>query len=242
MEGTTEMTCWEQADFAMSNGCDRILLYGIPGTGKTYFGLNYHKSEKQKGYRLICTEEMTDGDIIGSYRQTDEGIWRYREGLALRAWREGARLVIDEINRVNGDIESRLMSIIDSQESASWEHPDTGEIFYPKAGGFSVVATMNGEPEDLAPAILDRLVVRCEITEAHPDGINRLPEYLQKIARECTNKEAGSLRYSLRSFLAFAQMYEQSDNLEVTATVVLPRIQEQIVDALALTRGEEKAR
>lgn len=233
--------CWQQSDFAMSNGCTRLLLYGVPGTGKTYYGLNYHKQDNQSSYRLICTEEMTDGDIVGSYKQHDDGIWRFSKGVALRAWQEGARLVVDEINRVNGDVESRLMSIIDSQESASWEHPDTGEVFYPKSDGdskFSVVATMNGEPDDLAPAILDRLVVRVNITEAHPDGIDRLPEYLRTIARVSTSAEATD-RYSLRSFLAFHEMYEMSKNLEASAMLALPLIAEQITDALSLTLAEK---
>ena len=53
------------ADFVMSNGCDRVLLYGAPGTGKTYFGLNY--GNVTNAYRLVCTDEMTDGDMVGKH-------------------------------------------------------------------------------------------------------------------------------------------------------------------------------
>jgi MoxR-like ATPase len=219
----------------MANGLDRVLLYGKPGTGKTYFGLNYHLGTS-KSYRLICTDEMTDGDMIGKYKQNDNGIWRFEEGVAIKAWRTGGRLVVDEINRVNGDIEARLMAIIDTVASSSFEHPETGEIIRP-AQGFSVVATMNGEPEDLSPAVLDRLVVRVEIEQPHPDAIAALPAELRDIALEYAMRDDAD-RYSLRSFFAFAGLLKTSGNLEASAHVCLPRIAKSIVGALAITQSE----
>lgn len=227
---------WSKASFALENGVERVLLYGIPGTGKTYFGLNYGLKPNQKSYRLICTEEMSDADLIGRYLPQSDGTLKFHEGMAIRAWREGARLVVDEINRVNGDVESRLMSLIDTVASSSWENEETGEIVTPQEG-FSVVATMNGEPEDLAPAVLDRLVVRAEITEAHPDAISLLPEYLQSIAQKVCNKDAEH-RYSLRSFFAFHTMYEKSGNMTLSAQIALPEIAEQLVDTALLTKTE----
>jgi len=225
---------WGMADFVMSNGCDRVLLYGAPGTGKTYFGLNY--GNVTNAYRLVCTDEMTDGDMVGKYRQHDNGIWRFEEGVALKAWRTGGRLVVDEINRVNGDVESRLMAIIDTVASSSFENPDTGEIITPQPG-FSVVATMNGYPDDLSPAVRDRLVVRVEITEAHPDAINALPTHLRELAKHYTSDDAID-RYSLRSFLAFHQLTQQSGNIEQSAYATLPAIAESIIDASKLLEAE----
>ena len=226
---------WDLANFVMSNGADRVLLYGVPGTGKTYFGLNYGNTTN--AYRLVCTDEMTDGDLLGKYRQHDNGIWRFEEGSALKAWRTGGRLVVDEINRVNGDVESRLMAIIDTVASSSFENPDTGEIIKPQPG-FSVVATMNGEPEDLSPAVRDRLVVRVEITEAHPDAINALPENLRELAKHYTHADQGRDRYSMRSFIAFHQLYSASGDLETSAYAILPGIAESVIDASALMKAE----
>lgn len=229
-----ELNGWDKADFALSNGLGRVLFYGVPGTGKTYYGLNYHLNGSQ-AYRLICTQEMTDADLIGGMRQGNDGIWRFREGVGIKAWRSGARLVVDEINRVNADVESRLMALIDTSSSSEWENPETGEIVKPHAG-FSVVATMNGEPEDLAPAILDRLVVRVGINEAHPDSIKALPEYLRDIAAKVTHGNYHD-RYSLRSFVEFARLYEVSKDLEKSVDVCLPTLSEELGDAVALRTG-----
>ena len=237
-EQAITMTGWDMADFALSNNLGRVLMYGLPGTGKTYFGLNYHLNEKPS-YRLICTEEMTDSDLIGGYRQSTNGTWQFREGVGIKAWREGARLVVDEINRVNSDVESRLMALIDTSASSSWEHPETGEIVKPTEG-FSVVATMNGEPEDLAPAVLDRLVVQIRVDEPHPDAIRALPEYLRDIAFSFASR-TDSDRYSLRNFVEFHSLFTHSNDIVRSAQVALPRIAEQLVDAVAIKQVEQGA-
>jgi hypothetical protein len=233
------ITGWAKAQFALDNNLDRVLLYGKPGTGKTYYGLNYGLAEGKQAYRLVCTDEMTDGDMLGKYRQHDNGVWKFEEGVALKAWRNGGRLVVDEINRVNGDVESRLMALIDTVSSSSFENPDTGEIITPQAG-YSVVATMNGEPEDLSPAVLDRLVVRVNIEEPHPDAILSLPENLRDMAMSFSMRDDED-RYSLRSFIAFHNLYTASGNLAYSAQTCLPTISESVVDALSLLVAEKSS-
>lgn len=225
------MTGWDKATFALANGLGRVLLYGPPGTGKTYFGMNYHL-DGQSAYRLICTEEMTDADLIGGQKMGNDGIWRFREGVGIKAWREGARLVVDEINRVNSDVESRLMALIDTGASSSWENPDTGEVVKPDPR-FSVVATMNGHPDDLGAAIRDRLVVSVEIETPHEDGIMALPEYLRDLARSVTSRH-GDDRHSLRSFVEFARLYERTNDAVRSAMVTMPNLVDSIVDGIAI--------
>ncbi len=229
---------WEAAEFAMVNKLDRLLLYGKPGTGKTYFALNYFLPPSGQSFRLICTDEMTDGDLVGTYRQSDNGIWKFHEGFAIKAWRVGGRLVVDEINRCNGDVESRLMALIDTVASSSFQNPETGEVVTPQ-DGYSVVATMNGEPDDLSPAVLDRLVVRAEINEPHPDAIKALPLYLRDIAMAYCSKDDKD-RYSIRSFIAFNQLYKASGDMEKAAHVCIPNISGSVLDAMRLLDSEKQ--
>lgn len=237
MTKAKEMTGWDKAQLAMTNGLDRLLLYGAPGTGKTYFGLHYHLSSNQKAYRLICTDEMTDGDLVGHFIDTGSDGHAWVEGMAIKAWREGARLVVDEINRVNGDVESRLMAIIDTVASSSWQHPTTGEIVTPQPG-FSVIATMNGEPADLSPAIRDRLVARVEIDTPHPDAISALPEYLREIAKQFASTTVSDERYSLRSFFQYAGLIERGVSPMDAAHLLMPNIAEGLADATAVLQAE----
>jgi len=228
---------WEQADFALANGLGRVLFYGAPGTGKTFYAMNYHLNGKPS-YRLICNDEMTESHILGMWKPTlnDNGqlTHKFQEGVAVQAWRTGGRLVIDEINHANSAVTSVLMAMIDTSHSSSWQNPETGEIIKPHQD-FSVVATMNGEPEDLSRAIQDRLVVQLEITQPHADGIASLPEYLRDIAFSFGSRTDRD-RYSLRNFVEFAELYGKTDNLQHSAQVCLPRIQETLVDTLALAK------
>lgn len=235
---STPLTAWEKAEFAIANS-SRVLLHGLPGTGKTYFGLTKGLTEGTKAYRLICTEEMSDSDLIGGYRQAGNGLWKFREGVGIKAWREGARLVVDEINRMNSDVESRLMALTDTEVSASWQNEETGEIVKPHPN-FSVVATMNGEPEDLAPAILDRFVVRCQVDTPHPEAIASLSEYLRGLATSLTDPSA-SHRYSIRNFVVFEQLYNKTHDLQKSVQSVFPESADTILDSLLILTAEKEA-
>jgi hypothetical protein len=227
--------CWKKVQQCMDNGITKIVLYGPPGTGKTFFGMNYGNLEGGS-YRLICTEDMTDANLIGHYKPAgDHFEWNY--GAGIKAWEGngivGGRLVVDEIDKAGSDVYATLLSILDSDASASWENPETGRIHKPKIG-FSAVMTTNIEDmNDLPEALMDRFPVRVRINEPHPDGLLILSPDLRKHA--VASCDAGPRRISLRSWMAFDSLRKGIGEDE-SAKIVFGDRAQGILDALVIDR------
>ena len=194
---------WRDLSDALDAGIDRIILYGPPGTGKTYAALTY--GAMRGAERLVCTEDLTTADINGCWSPTREGTWEWLEGPATRAWRRGLRLVVDEVDRASGDVLSLLLAMTDSNGSAQWRHPSTGEVLIPHRD-FSVVMTTNLERVDeLPPALRDRFPVVIRIAQPHPDSVAGLSADLRHLAINGALGEEGR-RISLRVLFAFDQI------------------------------------
>ena len=116
---------------------------------------------------------------------------------------EGSRLVLNEVDHAGGDVLSFLLAALDNPETCRVCLP-SGETVRP-APGFHCVGTMNGQPEDLLPALRDRFAAAIEIEEPHPAAIDALPEDLRNAARGTVSAVGGD-RITLRSWLAFASL------------------------------------
>lgn len=200
---TEQPQCWRDFHALMTADTRRVILFGQPGTGKTFAAMKYgsHKT----AHRLICTEDMTDADIVGCWQPSREG-WHWREGKAVTAWRNGDRLVIDEIDRASGDVLSVLLAMTDTAESSSWQNPETGETVTPHPD-FSVVMTTNLERmTDLPDALRDRFPIALRIDTPHPDALARLPREYQNTARALADHSDPEQRASLRAFLELARL------------------------------------
>jgi MoxR-like ATPase len=216
--------CWDKLNKALNAGIDRIVLFGPSGTGKTYGGLNYGHT-RGGAHRLICTEDMTTANVEGNFMPNRDGSWSWVAGSALKAWEgdglTGGRLVVDEIDKAGGDVFATLLSFLDSPESASWEHPETGRIHRPREG-FSVVMTTNVENmNELPTALVDRFPVRIRIDQPHPDALDRLSQDLRGLAVRLA--DAGRERVSLRAFYAFDQLRNALPLDEAAEIVFGPR-------------------
>ncbi len=228
--------CWRDVADVLDAGIDRIVLYGPPGTGKTYAAL--HLGERDgMAERLVCTEDLTTGEITGTWIPSGDGTWRWREGPAIRAWTarggRGGRLVVDEVDRASGDALSTLLAMTDTTESARWRNPETGAWIAP-GPDFSVVMTTNLEELDELPSALrDRFAVAVRIDRPHPSAVVRLSEDLRSPAL------GGSLgdearRVSLRSFYAFDQLRHHYGALRAAQLVFGGDRAGGILDALSV--------
>jgi MoxR-like ATPase len=229
-------SCWRDVADVLSAGVSRVLLYGPPGTGKTFAAL-HHGVVEGPAERLVCTEDLTSGEITGTWMPTGESHFEWREGPAIRAWRgmegRGGRLVLDEVDRASGDALATLLAITDSPESARWRNPETLEWVRP-GPEFSVVMTSNIEDlEEVPRALRDRFPVSIRVDRPHPSAVARLSGDLRAPAL------AGSLgpeqrRVSLRSFYAFDELRRHHGPSRAAFLVFGEGVAQSVLDALVI--------
>jgi MoxR-like ATPase len=230
-------SCWRDLADVLSAGISRVLLYGPSGTGKTYAAL-HHGVDASPAERLVCTEDLTSGEITGTWMPVGENRWEWREGPAIRAWRGsgglGGRLVVDEVDRASGDALSTLLAMTDSPESARWRNPETSEWVRP-GPQFSVVMTTNIEDlEDIPSALRDRFPVSVRIDQPHASALSSLSVDLRAPAL------AGSLgpasrRVSLRCFYAFDELRRHLGAARAAQLVFGEDVGTSVLDSLAIS-------
>ncbi len=203
----TTHSCWEVAE-AVIGISRRVLLKGKPGTGKTFAATHLALKDDQEVYSITLTEETPMAEIRGHF-VTKGGEFVWMDGPAIRAWKEGARLVLNEIDHASDDVLTFMYAIMDDPEYASVTLP-TGETVIP-AKGFMFIATMNGEIHDLPDALQDRLPVSIDITELNPEALEALPEDLRDPAKNTTLLSNNERSISIRAWGEYAILREELD-------------------------------
>ena len=226
--------CWQDFYEVVQAGIDRVILFGPPGTGKTYAGLNMGDIDAGS-WRLVCTEDMTNFDVTGGFLPGQDGSFDWHDGAAVKAWRgnglRGGRLVVDEIDKAGGDVFATLLAMTDTVDSAKWENPANGRIEVPK-DGFSVIMTTNIENmEELPSALKDRFPCAIRINEPHPDALTNLPSNIREYARKMA--DAGERRISLRQFYAYGKLARTSGD-ERAAKLIFGDRAEAFLDAVKI--------
>jgi len=123
--------------------------------------------------------------------------------------------------------------VTDTDGSARWRHPESGEWLAP-GPEFSVVMTTNLEElDDLPPALRDRFPVAIRVDRPHPSAVAALSADLRSPALAGSLGEP-SRRVSLRSFYAFDRLREHC-GVERAASLVFGEERGRgVQDALAI--------
>lgn len=214
----------------------RMLLYGPPGTGKSYLARMAGLGGREV-YPVSVHSDLPAAELRGHFIPTADGGMRWTDGPATIAWRKGGRLILDEIDHAGDDALSFLLGVLDDAPTARLVLGTTGEVITPHEN-FQVVATMNGEPEDLPPALADRFPVSVRVESPHPSAINSLPSDLRPLGESLSAHTDPNRRMPLRSLLEFARLREMVGPVSA-ATLIFGERAQEITDALELARVSE---
>ena len=227
----TEKGCWEQLETVIGYS-DRILLYGVAGTGKTYQANRFGLKKGQGTYNITLTADSTATELMGHYIATSDGGFRWKDGNGTRAFKEGSRLVINEIDHAGPDVSSVLHAILDDADIARLTLPNKKKETVQPSQGFSVIATMNGTPDMLPEALADRFGVKINIDSVHPDAIATLPEEYRTVYSE---RDGTDIPASIRAWKEFSKLVSAGVDLRSSATVCFGNdYAEDVVDAIEL--------
>jgi len=220
---------WDLINRVISCGNPRtVLLYGKPGTGKSFAAHNADLAGRQL-FSITLTPETPAAELRGHYvPQGSQFVWQ--DGPALRAWRFGGRLCLNEIDHAGGDALSFLLNCLDSPETACLTLP-TGELVRP-AQGFQAVGTMNGDPDDLPSALRDRFPVTIEVDAVHPSALESLPHDLRNAALGSALAD-NDRRISIRAWQCFASL-RTSIGAEAAAAAVFAKRSQDVLDSLKM--------
>ena len=249
-----KVTVWELTERVIP--VSRItLLYGPPGTGKTTAGNRIKVNGDQQVFNITLTEETPAAEIRGHYVPVGDK-FEPRFGPAMFAYLTGGRLVLNEIDKASGDCLTFCHSLLDDPEVAEITLPfvdEEGETIHAHTidgnpieipppmrfkphPNFSVVATMNGEPEDLPEALRDRFAVCIHIDKLHPEAVKSLPVDLRGPAKKGVSGTEGR-RVSVRAWKAFDNLRQNLGSDELAARAVFGDRSETILNTIKLAQA-----
>lgn len=157
-----------------------LLIFGPPGGGKTTFAFQAAMSiTGQQAHSYQCHQESTGGELLYTYLPTPEGGAKQISGPAMLSWVSADWMVVDEINHAgDSPAASTFYKVLDDPKFAKVLGPD-GNYIRPKPG-FCVIATMNGRPEELPAALLDRFDMVICLWRPSEQALAALPKELRK--------------------------------------------------------------
>ena len=150
-----QTSCWRVVEDALGAGLKRLLLYGPSGTGKTFVALT--KGEPTMSRRLVCTEDLTSGNMLGTRMPNGLDRWGFDEGPAIQACQgvggQCGRLVFDEVDDEWLEDSATMFAYVRSRD----ELPDKFRLDRSCIDGFAKEAISTWRPLATGNSMSNRL-------------------------------------------------------------------------------------
>lgn len=225
------MLTWKEIALILSLVRTPVLLYGKPALGKTRIAVT------PDCYSLTLTQDSPAAEARGHYvPKGDHFDWQH--GPAIRAWLEGKRLVLNEIDLASGDMLTFCLALLDDPAIARLTLPNS-ETVRPVMG-FSAVGTMNGKPEDLPEPLRSRFAIQIEVKDLNPEALDALnPRYRATATASVTGES--NLQADVRKWYAFAALAQQVPE-ELAAKAVFSHAYQEVLTAVALSNVKVRSK
>ena len=232
------MDCWELVAAAIGNA-DRVLLYGPPGTGKTYAAATNKVGLNMDGdpnvYQITMTEDTASANLEGFYKPSSDGGFEWHDGIAIQSWRNGGRLVINEIDHASPDAMTFLHAILDDKDIAQLTlNNDNKETVRPEPG-FTVIATTNSLPESLPMALKDRFPVKINVDKIHPIALERFPKSWRNTISDTSLSMDSEQRLSIRAWREFFDLISKGLDKREAGYLIFGERADELMDAIFLS-------
>jgi hypothetical protein len=185
-----------------------VMLYGVPGTGKTAM---VEAAFPEELYTILGSGDTEVSDLVGGYVQTPSGGFEWVDGVLTKSAVEGKVLLIDEIGLIDPKVLSVVYGLMDGRKEITiTQNPERGTVKAKE--GFYVVSATNPNVAGvrLSEALLSRFAIQAELTTdwnlAKKLGVPQSAVVAsQNLAKKMENGET-SWSPQMRELLAFRDL------------------------------------